>query len=315
MDINDFKTLLEEELNKKLKENERLRFTEVRKNNGILLNGVSVLSGSKKITPTVYIEEHFHSYTEGKPLEEIAAEILKLCRKGGMGVRFDIESFSDFEKAKKRIVFKLINTEKNRELLQEIPGIPFLDLTMVFYYLLGERKACRASILIRNEHVKNWGVDTQTLYAAAKKNLPLLLPVETIDMKSMMLEILKDELSGCENGQELKALCESGLPGENENDGVSMYVMTNREKYFGAAGIACADAIKNAAEKIRSDLYILPSSVHEVILLPASSDLDPKRLKDMVRDVNQTQVSPDEVLSDSVYLYSREKKDFRIVCA
>ncbi len=316
MNINEFRELLETELNGRLKENERLHFSNVRKNNGLILTGVSVFNGSKKITPTVYIEEYFRHYNDGMGIGEIADQILKLCRKRGIGVRFDVDGFIDFEKAKDRIVFKLINTEKNEELLREIPAIPFLDLSMVFYYLLGEKKSCRASILIRNEHAKNWGVTTAQLYEAAKKNLPMLLPVETIDMKSMMQDLLKEQLKDIgRSSEDLEEIMESVHLTDDDKDRISMYVMTNKDKYYGAAGIACAEAIRQAADQLGGDLYVLPSSVHEVILLPVSEDIDPKTLGEMVKDVNQTQLSPDEVLSDSVYRYSREKMDFEIVSA
>lgn len=315
MDLNGFQKLLEEAINEKLKENEHLRFSEVRKNNGLILHGISIFDGREKITPTIYIEEFFRRYEKGQNADEIAEEILTLCRKGNLGVRFDIEGFIDFKKARERIVFKLINTAKNEELLKEIPSIPFLDLSMVFYYLLGEEKSCRASILIRNEHMKNWGVDTAALYEAAKTNLPKLLPIETIDMKSMVRDLMKEQFKDIGSGEEedILDLMEGAYPGGEDTAGLSMYVMTNRDKFFGAAGIACREELRQTAEELKSDLYILPSSVHEVILLPVTGGIDPGQLKDMVRDVNRTQLSPEEVLSDCVYRYSREGREIRIV--
>lgn len=93
--------------------------------------------------------------------------------------------------------------------------------------------------------------------------------------------------------------CDSGIP---------MYVITNRARTNGAGAILYPELLKDFATAIHKDLFILPSSVHECILLPVFGDENIDELKSMVKDINETQVAPEEVLSDSVYYYSMEKQ-------
>ena len=93
---------------------------------------------------------------------------------------------------------------------------------------------------------------------------------------------------------------------EEESDEFGMYVLSNSSKVFGAASILYPDVLKNFAEKLDRDLYILPSSVHEVILLPKRSETEWETLQEMVKEVNATQLEEVEILSDSVYSYTKK---------
>ncbi len=287
-----------------------VRVSHVRKNNGILLTGISLIEKQEEVTPTVYLEDFYERYKDGADFGELMSRIIHMVEKKAPDLKFDLESFSDFNKAKDRIVFKLISMEKNRDLLKEVPYIPFLDMAMVFYYLLGEEKLDHASILIYEKYMERWGVGTAQLYEAAKDNTPRLLPGKVFDMNTMMREILAEHLR--ENGMEAEIdqiLASAPLP----SDGI-MYVLTNTEKYFGACALAYPGMVAELAEKLDADLYVLPSSVHEVILLPADSpSIEPEQLRTMVKEVNATQVAPEEVLSDSVYYYDRKEAAFHII--
>ena len=196
-----------------------------------------------------------------------------------------------------RIIFKLINTEKNRELLRDVPYIPFHDLSIVFQCLVSEERFGNASILIHNVHLQLWKVNARELYECALENTPLLQGYELADMNTVL--------------EEMKAL--GGIDDEEIEDmqqEVPMYVLSNKSRINGASCILYKDILKDFAMVVDKDLYVLPSSIHEVILLPSDGTQESEQLKEMVREINQSQVEKEEVLSDSVYYYRRSDDSF-----
>ena len=196
-----------------------------------------------------------------------------------------MDFFTDYDRLKSTVAYKLINAEKNQELLKKIPHLPYLDLAIVFYCLLADTPVGNATVLIHNSHMKLWNIRCADLYRDAKANMGKLLPARL----SGMAEVIR-ELSG---GRE-----------EPENVGVPMYVLTNTQKSLGAACILYDGVLKSCAARLGEAYYVLPSSVHEVIMVPVSAVGDEQELTAMVRDINRTQVRDTEVLSDNIYLYS-----------
>ena len=137
-----------------------------------------------------------------------------------------------------------------------------------------------------------WGVNEAEVRELAIKNTPVLLPSNICSMKEML------------DGMGVKA---DGL-----TDEIPMYILSNRDRVNGAASMAYEGVVGRFAGDLGSDLYILPSSIHELIIVPAGEEMDPRRLVQMIREVNDTQVSREEVLSYSLYQYSREREALEI---
>lgn len=192
------------------------------------------------------------------------------------------------------VAYRLINYEKNRELLQEIPHLPFLDLAVVFYSLLTDTPVGHATVLIRNSHLELWGKNTSWLYEAAKENTEKLLPKRLVSMEDMIYELSEGKQ-------------------EPEYAGVPMYVLTNSRKSFGAACLLYDGALGECFRRLEESYYLIPSSVHEVILIPASAVGDSRELCALVQEMNRTQVRSTEVLSDTVYLYSEETRRLEMI--
>ncbi len=268
-----------------------IRVSKVLKNNGISLTGLSVVDENRRVTPTVYVEDYLERYEEGTPFAVIVRQIRAMLDYRDGDIDFDLGSFSRFETAKDRIVYKLINGDMNEKLLEEVPHVDFLDMAIVFYYVLSDRGEKQASILIHNDHAKNWGVGRDELMETAAVNTPRLLPAKIFSMNELMLDLLRGNEAAELQGQELSG------------DVPAMYVMTNERKYFGAASLLYGGMGEKCAEKLGGSFYILPSSVHELILLKSSGVEEPSMLADMVREVNDTQVAAEEVLSYNVYRY------------
>ena len=268
--------------------------TNVKKNNGVLLKGVVIKEESTNTAPAIYLEAYYQMYLKGKDFESIIRELLEVYAQAKKRGEFDVMCFTRFEKARHRILYKLVNYERNEEFLQQIPHVRFLDLAVVFYYLVEKQYMGSAVIVIRNSHLEHWGVDCREIYDWAKKNTPAQLPSEILRMSELLQEALDVE-----------------VPLEQD---APMYILSNSQRNLGASCILYPNILKNFGGMIGNDFYILPSSIHEVILLPVCQEENPYRLQEMVKEVNETQVELQEQLSDSVYLYERRTAKLKICC-
>lgn len=264
------------------------------KNNGVWMDGLSIRKQGRSVAPTIYLDSYYREYLEGRSFRTICEQILECCEDCAFMEHFDVEAFADYQRIRPTIVYKLINYEKNKELLTKIPHLPFLDLAIVFYCFWMDTPVGNATILIHNSHMKMWKVTVSELYRDARDNSRRVLPAEL----KPMTEVLKELSCGLE---------------EMEEDEVPMYVATNARRSLGAAVILYDGMLKVCAERIGEGYYILPSSIHEVILVPGSVVPEAEELLEMVRDINATQVRDTEVLSDQIYFYSPESGQISLV--
>ncbi|HBV83311.1 MAG TPA: hypothetical protein DEB74_11095 [Lachnospiraceae bacterium] len=210
----------------------------------------------------------------------------------------DMKYFLEYVNVKNNIVYKLIHTERNRELLEDIPYIEFLDLSIVFQCLISKKESHLETLLIHNVHTKLWGVTVEELYRAAEENTQKLLPHELRNMADVMEEIMKEEDAEEFNHGDCMAELESTKP---------LYVLTNKKGIDGAVSMIYPGLLKDFADRIGSGFYIIPSSVHEVLLLPSENTEDRENLKDMVKEINDTQMEAEEILSYSMYWFDNIK--------
>jgi hypothetical protein len=285
MNYQEFLNTIQTQLSSRL-EDATLHIQQIARNNGKFYDGLIIVRQGVNIAPTIYLTPYYHRYLEGVSLEDIYADILETYRNNLPEQNFDTTIFTDFAKARERIIMRVINYERNEELLEQVPHFRFLDLAVVFYCLLTADETQQASILIYNHHLKFWDVDANTLYDQALVNTPRLLPHQIEDMSKIMVEILGE------------------LTEEDEPD-IPMFVLTNRYHTNGACVILYDQLLKQLAESFGKDLVILPSSVHEVLLVPVDIGVDLSYYDNMVREVNETQLADDEVLSNHAYYFSR----------
>lgn len=298
MEFTNFTTLVQREVEKRAGENYRVKMNDVMKNNGVVLRGITLMQDDSNISPTIYLNPYYDAYENGDTtLGTVIDEVIDTYERNKINRSIDMKFFLNYETVKSRIIFKLINTEKNRELLRDVPYIPFHDLSIVFQCLVSEERFGNASILIHNVHLQLWKVNARELYECALENTPLLQGYELADMNTVL--------------EEMKAL--GGIDDEEIEDmqqEVPMYVLSNKSRINGASCILYKDILKDFAMVVDKDLYVLPSSIHEVILLPSDGTQESEQLKEMVREINQSQVEKEEVLSDSVYYYRRSDDSF-----
>ena len=299
MDFAKFTEAVREEVKKKAGDDCRVGLHDVRKNNGIMLTGLAVMQDDSNISPTIYLNNYYEEYISGRAtLVNVVNDVMDTYRRNKVNQSVDMRYFLNYESVKQSIVYKLVNTEKNKELLEEIPHKEFLDLSIIFKCLVSDNELGTASVLIHNSHMEMWGVTMEELYQAAEENTPRL---QEYEIKSMA-DTLRDVMPEGEFGEFDDETCMAGF-----KDIVPMYVLSNKCRTEGAACILYPHLVQDFADAVGSNLYIIPSSVHEVILLPAGQDEDGAEIKRMVREINDTQVSAEEILSYSLYFYDREE--------
>ncbi|MBR5509317.1 MAG: hypothetical protein IKV59_04630 [Lachnospiraceae bacterium] len=269
---------LEERILDCLKEKESVRRVQVLKNNGVKLDGFCYRIEGHREQPTVYVNHYYKEEISDRNIKEIAALVLKVQRESSLKRENELVQVLDFEKMKNHIFYRLISREKNTELLKDVPWLPFLDLALVFYLRIPEHIIDHATALIHTSHMERWGISRKRLYQTAAENMA---------RTSIYLEAMEAFLE--EYGLEVQ---ESG-----------MYVLSCGDKEYGAAVIVNSDVMKECGRRLGEDYYVLPSSIHEVILLPESLATSEKDLDELVQEVNETCVSQEDYLSDHAYRY------------
>ena len=259
---------------------------EALKNNSVTHKGLCIREQGSNISPTIYMDEFYTDYCDGRDMEDIVNDILRIYSENRLCPDFETERFNDPEWVRERLFYKLINARQNIGLLQQVPSHPVMDLAMVYGVYMGEYRGAFSSVLIRNEHMDMWGMSEKEIRERALENTPKLMPAEI-----------------CTMGEMLSA---SSIELEIPEEAIPMYVMTNRMRLNGAATMLYEDMLPDFARSIGTDIYIIPSSVHELILLPDDGRGNPQTFKDMIREVNDTQVDREEILSYSLYRYSTD---------
>lgn len=190
--------------------------------------------------------------------------------------------------AKKSLFVKLVNTERNESLVKQSISKEFLDLSAVVRVILKMDKEGMASMALSKGDAEILGMTEEEIYAAALANTLRLFPPKLMNLGRYVEMGIGGKL----------------LFGEDE---VTTYILTNQKEVDGAIYFMSPEVVGAIAEALEDDLYILPCSVNEVLLVRASELEDGvDELKEMVRDVNETVVAEKEILSYSVYHYDKE---------
>lgn len=313
--MKEIKQMVKEYLGEDIKVEEKT----VLKNNGVRLTGIIIMEGETNCIPNIYLNGYYEQFKEGRCLRDIVYEISKYYEQHKVSKRINMDCFSDFEKIKQSICFRLVNLEKNKELLEQIPHIPYLDMAVIFHCVIQNEYIGSGSILIRNEHLEKWQVNTEMIWKLAFLNTKELFKGEIMPMEDVICSMIKRRMIvEIERSIKLQMDSEMKVTEEmvepiakellcniySEAKGPKMYVVSNSERNFGAAAILYDSFLADFAKEIDSDFYILPSSIHEVILIPVEhEENEVERLKSMVYEVNHTELSEEEILSDSIYLF------------
>ena len=302
MDYQQFKETVVEGL-QRIYPDAAVSLASVTKNNGIVLDGVVIREEGQNISPNIYLQNWFSMAASGDDIDDVINRISRCYEEhkiAGVADEF-ISSISDYSAVSNRIYCIIINAEKNQGLLKECPHRKMLDLAIVYRINVEMFDGTVGSILIRNEMMKMWKVTEQDIYAAAENNTKSLFESTIQNINEVLIEMMHGRC--CSDSELMDTIYNFDI--ENH-----MYVVSNRYKTNGAGLIFLDKEVQqNVSDIMGGDFVIIPSSVHETICTDMG-DID--AIKAMVQDVNNTQVSAEEVLSDSVYFYNSKEKEIQI---
>lgn len=301
-----FLSAVRQQMEKRLGDGYVLTIRQLPKNNGICLDGLSIRRKGSMTAQAVGLNDFYRLFQDGMALSRILDEITAMCQRGLKANPINAAMLRDPDFVRPRIAYRLVSAASNAELLKQLPHVPVLDLAKVFYLYAGQDDSGILTMLVTHDHLTLWDMDINTLNELADKNTPLLFPPHICSVDNAVLGPLLNIPFGT-----------SAPPDPARRTPTPLYILSNR---FGVAGAACMlypDTLKDFAELFETDLIVLPSSIHEVLLLPDEGDRLYEELGLIVASVNRTEVEPEERLSNQVYLYSRSMGRLRMapICA
>ncbi len=263
----------------------------VPKNNGIVLDALTILRPGRNISPTVYLEKYYRFFCMGNvPLGEVVGDILREHAAHDVSGPVDAGRMVDFANVKDRIYPRLVHYSRNRGFLEGAPHRRLLDLAVLYYFEISEKPIGEATMILRNRDLARWQMQEEELYNLAMANVRRDKPVVMIPMEEIL-----DEINANPIPEEGRAVLFRR----------QMKVVTNEERFYGSVCLLEPEVFQTLAEEAGENLFLLPSSIHEIIALPDDGTYSRIELERMVIDVNNTQVMEQEVLSDHVYRYDR----------
>lgn len=296
LDYTSFVSCIKSKIAERMGQEYNIRIIKVIKNNSLELESLVVLREGRNFAPNIYLNAYYESYLAGTPMAEVIERICMIYEHCAVPI---VQEDFDYtlELMRPYIFFRLVSLDRNKKLLTQVPYVQYLDLAVTFHCLVRSEEEGIGTIRITNDHIEQWGISCDELHKLAEKNTKRLFPPVIKTMGEVIKGLLDDVTSDDELFDYEEPNCEM----------YPMYILSNEKGISGASCMLYKDVIRDFAHLIKSDLYILPSSIHEVIIIPKEDSEDKKRLERMVIDINNSQVPSDEVLSDSVYIYSLEK--------
>ena len=291
LNYNEFIERVRELLSIRLSHSYEIVLKKVVKNNDVCRYGISAFpkegNNGKKVSRIVYLEDFFQEYEDEQEynLEGIVSEICSILT-DFTSPGFNETDYTDIDKVKDKIIFELVNYEKNEKRLLDRPYIKIMDLAVIFALVATDLERDFGVVHITNEIAKQFGLTRDEIWEFAKVNTPKLLKADIMPMSSFVYD--------------------------EKADNEEMYIICNRKKTSGAGVILYDRILEELSSELESDLYILPSSVHETIVIRADKNKDVYALQEMVKNINNTVVSAEDILSDKVYCYYRNSKKLEI---
>ena len=259
------------------------------------MDGLTLMGDEVKVSPTIYINDMYEQYEHTDNLQEVlqtAADKMDHAMREAQ----NITPIIDLETVKDNLVFQLVNTEQNKQLLADIPNRQFQDLSIIYRWVVKVDEEGIQSTVIHNSLVKQIGLSEEEMFKLAVDNTRRIFPPTIRSMNDVIRDMfMKDGMP-----PEMADMMIGEMPQEQ-----TMWIISNDRGINGAISMLYEDQLHALAENLETDLYIMPSSLHEVIAVSCNMG-DPNELAQMVAEINMDQVAIDERLSNQVYHYDKD---------
>ena len=298
MTLEEFGQKILKALGERLGADIHMNLQNVTKPDGAVHTGIRIGRADEVISPILYLDRAYEECISSGEREELFAEIvghlLEVYQGAVQGLAEEerTEDYWGFEAWKEQIVYRLVPTRENL-IAEDVPRIPFQDLSIVFYgyQKLTQEKCC--TFLIGKSCMEQWNVDVSELYRRASVNTPRLFPAKICTLWELLgLPLFQDS---------------------PDQTAEPFYIITSESAMYGAAVLLYEGVLRSLAEKLGADLVLIPASVHEWVAIPYEAGMNIGSIREMVCQVNTGQVPAEEQLSDQVYRYSREQDRVEVV--
>lgn len=266
------------------------------KNNGVKMLGIEIRKPEETVVPRLYVDGIVDRVKDGfMTVEDAAKEVFEMYQNiETPEIEMNVEKLIDRKFILDHVEYRLVNAERNAEKLKDIPGKKIADLVAIYRVVASTGEDGMMSYVLTKVILDRSGISFEELDEAAKKN------TEKSGFSVRTMSEVMCELMGVNVGQEIE-----------EPDGPQMYILTNARKLHGANIMLYKEYLEIAAEKMNGDFYIIPSSIHELIAVPVSAQ-GLEQLREMVKEVNDNQLTPGEILGYEVYRYNRETGEVEV---
>lgn len=299
MDFNMFQEVVKEKIIEYLPaefQNAEVKIHEVAKVNQTL-HGLTVRKENSRVAPNIYLEKAYERYRENENLTESLTELADVVVEAAKSVPDEIPVV-DGNRFKDNVVLCLVNSTQNEELLKNIPNRSFQDLSVIYRWVVDVNREGMQSAIVTNTMALTQGMTEEELFQHAVENTRRICPPKVSSIQEVMMNMMAEE------GMSKEMLESLGMTLETEPE-KTLWVMTNEMGINGAVAMLYEDNLHKLAEKVGTDLYVLPSSIHETIAVSVEIG-NPDAMAEMVQEINMNMVSLDERLSNNVYHYDKD---------
>lgn len=273
----------------------RIGIRDVEKLQGGSYRGLSFRSGDFPVEADLNLNPAFQAYEAGKPFQDIVKDVqVQIMEALDRTPKIDIDELSNYKAIKPKLMMEIISQKGNEERLKRLPHQKVEDLALIYRVDMGGSAGGKMTSVVTNRQMEAFGITGEQLHKDAMENAPITHPASLRSMREVMAEMMDTEP-------------EEAMPEEP-----AMLVATVEGGFMGASVIQYPGFMEQAAEQVGGDLFVLPSSIHEVLLIPDDGKTDFHELEAMVRTINETQVAPEERLSDHVYHYDKADRVFEL---
>ena len=296
MDFNEFQNQILQEAKDRMW-GVQVEIRPVEKLQGECYTGLSIQPNDSPMAATLNLDTVYNQMVDqGKSFQEVADDLITHAADIIIDMpKIDVNDITNYEQMKNTLVVQVIPTDRNAEMLADIPHKNIEDMSLVYRMQIDQNENGTSSVLITNAMLENYGVTVDQLHQDAMDAAVINNPATFRSMQEVLSDLM-------------------GMPADlmPPMDGPQMYVASVENSLNGAGVIAYPDFMNQVAEQVGGDFFVLPSSVHEVLVIPDDGSIDRHDLESMVREVNASEVLPKDQLSDNVYHYDSQDQVFEL---
>ena len=246
---------------------------------------LQVVRGDQMPVPNINLDAYFKSYESGfMGIDDVVKRITEQLQDD---LQFEAEWLKDYSQVKDRLYIRVSDAKENESLLNKVPHKEVDGLAVTYHIGFETPDGKSASVPVNTNMMEMYGINEEQLHADALTSSRNLYPATFVSLAEMM-------------GNMMGVDADTIMPTMDEPQ---IMVLTNEEAFQGAGALFYPGQMDEIAARLGSDYFVLPSSIHEVLLLPDDGTVDADVLNFMIQDINMSTVAPEERLANEAYHY------------